>query len=80
MVVERGSVWVMDQQGGRHELDAPGVVAWETGEWVAYGSDGPAAFKDYWAPRLSEAGFHPCGPVDAPRGSPPGWAEADDLR
>lgn len=71
MLVEDGSVWVMDQQGVRHALDAPGVVVWDTGDWVAYGSEGPAKIKDYWAPRASETGFHPCGPMGAPRGLPP---------
>ena len=75
MVVERGSLWVMDQQGTRHPLHAPGVVSWDTGEWVAYGSEGPSATRDYWAPRMSETGFHPCGPVDAPKGAPPEWAD-----
>ena len=77
MVVESGSVWVPDQGGVRHTLNAPSVVAWQTGEWVAYGSDGPASIKEYWAPRVSESGFHPCGPEDAPRGLPPEWAESD---
>jgi hypothetical protein len=72
MLVEDGSVWVMDQQGARHALDSPGVVVWDTGDWVAYGSEGPAKVKDYWAPRVSEIGFHPCGPMDASRGLPPG--------
>jgi hypothetical protein len=76
VVVEGGSLWVLDQQGTRHELNAPGVVAWDTGEWVAYGSEGPVTFKDYWAPRVSEAGFHPCGPVGAPKGLPPEWADS----
>jgi len=75
MVVERGSLWVMDQQGTRHPLHAPGVVSWDTGEWVAYGSEGPSATRDYWAPRVSETGFHPCGPVDAAMGAPPEWAD-----
>ena len=80
MVVESGTVWIMDQRGVRHTLNAPSVVAWDMGEWVAYGSEGPAKIKDYWAPRMSETGFHPCGPVDASRGLPPEWADPDHLR
>ena len=77
MVVESGSVWVMDQQGVQHSVNAPGVVTWDTGEWVSYGSDGPATLKDYWASRVSDTGFHPCGPIDAPKGTPPEWAASD---
>lgn len=73
MVLEDGSLWVMDQEGVRHTLNAPSVVIWDTGEWVAYGSEGPAKYKDYWAPRASETGYHPCGPIDAPPGLPPKW-------
>jgi hypothetical protein len=62
MSVEGGSIWVIDQQGARHALDSPAVVVWDTGDWVAYGSGGPAKVKDYWAPRVSDIGFHPCGP------------------
>jgi hypothetical protein len=74
MVIEDDSVWVVDQQGVRHALNAPSVVVWDTGEWVEYGSEGPAKIKDYWARRVSGTGFHPCGPGDAPRGLPPQWA------
>jgi hypothetical protein len=70
-VIEDDSVWVADQQGARHAVNAPSVVAWDTGEWVQYGSEGPAKIKDYWAPRVADTGFHPCGPEDAPRGVPP---------
>lgn len=73
MVIEDGTVWVMDQEGVRHALKAPSVVIWDTGDWVAYGSEGLGKSKDYWAPRVTETGFHPCGPVDAPRGLPPEW-------
>ena len=73
MVLEDGSLWVVDQNGVRRTLNAPAVTTWDTGEWVAYGAEGPAKFKDYWAPRVSETGFHPCGPVDAPPGLPPEW-------
>jgi hypothetical protein len=38
---------VTDQQGVWHAQDAPGVVVWDTGDWVAYGSEGPAKIKDY---------------------------------
>ena len=77
MAIEDGSIWVVDQQGVRHAVTGPGVVVWDTGEWVEYGSEGPAKTKDYWAPRVSGTGFHPCGPVDAPRGVPPqGAAES----
>jgi hypothetical protein len=70
MVIEHGSIWVADQHGVRQRLGAPGVVMWDTGDWVQYGSDGPTELKEYWAPRQSAIGFHPCGPVDAPRGTP----------
>lgn len=75
MVLEDGSLWIMDQEGVRHTLNAPSVVSWDTGDWVAYGSEGRTKFKDYWAPRVSGTGFHPCGPTDAPRGLPPKWAD-----
>jgi hypothetical protein len=70
MAIEDGSVWVVNQEGVRRTLNAPSVVVWDTGEWVEYGSEGPAKIKDYWAPRVSRTGFHPCGPEDAPRGLP----------
>jgi hypothetical protein len=71
IVVQDGSAWVMGQQGEVHTLKAPSVVGWDTGEWVAYGHDGPGEILDFWAPRVSETGFHPCGPEDAEPGSPP---------
>jgi hypothetical protein len=80
MVVESGSVWVMDQQGDQQVVNAPGVMVWDTGEWVSYGSDGHATVKDYWASRVSDTGFHPCGPINAPKGTPPEWAESDRPR
>ena len=70
-VVEGGSIWILDQRGVRQALRAPSVVIWDTGEWVEYGSEGPAKIVDYWAPRESSTGFHPCGPEDAPPGLPP---------
>jgi hypothetical protein len=73
MVLEEGSIWVTNQQGDRQTLGATGVVVWDTGDWVEYGSEVPARFKDYWAPRVSSTGYHPCGPIDAPPGLPPGW-------
>lgn len=79
LVLEDGSLWVTDQEGVRHTLDAPTVVIWDTGEWVSYGSEGPAKFKDYWHPRVSETGFHPCGPPEAPPGLPPQWADQPEL-
>lgn len=68
MVIEDGSVWAVDQQGVRRTLNAPSVVIWNTGEWVEYGSEAHAKIKDYWAPRVSDSGFHPCGPEGSPRG------------
>jgi hypothetical protein len=49
IVIEDGSCWVTDQQGDRHVLNAPSVVAWETGEWVQYGLEGPGMIRDYRA-------------------------------
>jgi hypothetical protein len=65
MVIEEGSIWVLDQHGTQQELSAPGVVIWDTGEWVEYGSENPARTAYYWAPRVSDTGFHPCSPDDA---------------
>jgi hypothetical protein len=56
MVVRDGSGWVMNQDGVPEPVDAVTVVAWDAGDWVAYGSDGSGEFKAdlYWATDMTE--------------------------
>ena len=43
------------------------MVAWDTGEWVQYGSDGPVKIDDYWAAQVADTGFHPCTLIIPPQ-------------
>jgi hypothetical protein len=56
MVLRDGSGWVMSQDGAPEPVVAVTVVAWDAGDWVAYGSDGSSEFKAdlYWATDMPE--------------------------
>jgi hypothetical protein len=56
MVLREGCGWVMSQNGVPEPISALTVVGWDTGDWVAYGSDGTSEFKAdlYWATNMPE--------------------------